>query len=93
MVTLQWASVVDRTAESPCEARPSAPSTHYLLSSPPFSLEKKVLLLSAASAVQVEEREIHTQGSRGDSAVRSTTEAHCIVTTHYFLPSPPFSLP
>ena len=36
MDTLQWASVMNRTAESPCEARQRAPATHYLLPSSPF---------------------------------------------------------
>ena len=38
MDTLQWASVMDRTAEAPCEARPSAPATHYPLLPSPYSL-------------------------------------------------------
>ena len=36
--TMQWASVMDRTAILPCEARPSAPATHYLLLPSLFSL-------------------------------------------------------
>ena len=38
MDTLQWASIVGRTAESPCEARSSAPATHFSLHSFPSSL-------------------------------------------------------
>ena len=35
---MQWASVIGRTAILPCEARPRAPTTHYLLPSSLFSL-------------------------------------------------------
>ena len=38
MDTLQWASIVGRTAETPCEARSSAPATHFSLHSFPSSL-------------------------------------------------------
>ena len=41
MATMQWASVMDRTAILPCEARPSAPAMHFSLPSSPSSLEKK----------------------------------------------------
>ena len=43
------ASVIGRTAILPCEARPRAPATHYILLPSPSSLEKScVLPLSAA---------------------------------------------
>ena len=52
-----------RTAELPCEARPSAPATHFSLLSSPSSL------LNAGTA-QVENREIHIRDARRNCRAR-----------------------
>ena len=126
-----YAVGVRRARQMPCEARPRAPATHYLLIPPPFSLLYAVCVRRARQMpCIVEDREGFTQGSRGicrarrahvrqprttflsllpspyfgsplhsghalpsyPSSLLPTLEAHCIVATHYFLHSSPYSL-
>ena len=77
--------------DSAVRARPSAPTTHYFLPSSPYSLEKSsgLPLSTAKIAVPIRGQSGIYTGTHGDSAVRARPSAP---TTHYFLPSSPYSL-
>ena len=59
-------------------ARPSAPTTHCFLLPTLYSLLVPFV--------------VHLHLRQRTAELPRSTEAHCIVTTHYFLPSPPYSL-
>ncbi len=71
--------------DSAVRARPSAPTTHYLLPSSPSSLEKSsgLPLSTAKIAVPIRGQSGIYTGPHGDSAVRAHPSAPY---THFFLP-------
>ena len=75
-------------------ARPRAPSTHYLLLPPSFSL----LIRSPLQKVENREKRVESSawparlGAPRTATQPCSSEAHCIVSTHYILPSSPSSL-
>ena len=79
--------------DSAVRARPSAPSTHFSLPSPPYSL-----LCTFPSPLLPPPyfgrplQSVHALSS-SLSSLFPTLDAHCKVSTHFSLPSPPSSLP
>ena len=87
--------------DSAVRARPSAPSTHFSLPSPPSSLLwtptakcPRTIFFSLLPPPYLGRplQSVHALSS-SLSSLLSTLDAHCKVSTHYLLLSPPSSLP
>ena len=87
--------------DSAVRARPSAPSTHFSLPSPPSSLLwtptakcPRTIFFSLLPPPYLGRplQSVHALSS-SLSSLLSTLDAHCKVSTHFSLPSPPYSLP
>ena len=86
----------------PCEARPRAPATHYLLLPPPYSLLNGRPLHSVHALLPPFFSLLSTRRTPTAKCPRTSpsillpipysTDAHCIVSTHFSLHSPPYSL-